>query len=183
MFHDMFRLCLTRHTCDLHRQSTQHAKAALAACSHAVSAVITNYREDCQLDKSAVYSSFAEAMLDVTAHESNNTPGDWKRTHAGVGHVLSNQQHLTRHAHSILILLLNDILPYYPDTDCCRMADLLWRCASAAWASDWLHCFWASASSLCIQICMCPLSASTLTCAASLSVRSGKHQKAKVLPE
>jgi hypothetical protein len=43
MLHDIFGLCLTRHTCGLHKLSTQHAKAALAGGSDAVSAAVTVY--------------------------------------------------------------------------------------------------------------------------------------------
>ncbi len=138
-----------------------------------------------QLDKSAVCSSFAQAKLYITVPRNEHAPGDWKMGLGVVDHVLSNQQHLTQHAHSILILVLNDMLLYYADTGCFRMADLVWRCASAAWASEWLHCFWASASSLCIQTCtlLHVPSASTLDCAASLTVQSGEHQNAKLLPE
>ncbi len=45
-------------------------------------------------------------MLSITAQEDGHAPGEWKLTHGDVDHVLSNQQHLTQHAHSILIILM-----------------------------------------------------------------------------
>jgi len=52
-------------------------------------------------------------MLSITAQEDGHAPGEWKLTHGDVDHVLSNQQHLTQHAHSVLMILLNDVLLYY----------------------------------------------------------------------